>query len=53
MIKNLKSFFTMKRKHCLFIDSVSGDEVFLYIDCFGVEWMASYFWTDRIKRNAS
>lgn len=52
LLKNIKSFFTMQRKECLFIDKVSNKPVYLYIDCYGVEWMASYYWTDRIKRNA-
>jgi hypothetical protein len=49
-MKNIISFFTMKRVSCLFIDKVSGDEVFLYVDKYGQEWMASYFWSDRIER---
>lgn len=51
MIKWLKSKFSMKRKSCLFIDKVSGKEVFLYVDCFGVEWMANYnHWFFRVKK---
>jgi len=50
MIKAIRSFFTMQRKHCLFIDTVVGKEVFLYVDCYGQEWMASFIWTDRMKR---
>lgn len=48
MINRIKSFLSMKRKECLFIDRESKTEVFLYVDCFGVEWMASYYWSDRI-----
>jgi hypothetical protein len=32
----------MKRKYCLFIDKVDGKEVFLYVDCYGTEWMANF-----------
>ena len=38
----IKSWLTMKRKQCLFVDSVSGKEVFLYVDCYGDEYMAEY-----------
>ncbi|MFW6046358.1 MAG: hypothetical protein ACOCP4_00945 [Candidatus Woesearchaeota archaeon] len=41
----------MKRMHCLFIDIVSGEEVFLYQDCYGTEWMAGWnHWTFRVKK---
>ena len=50
MIKNIISFLTMRRGRCLFIDKVSGDEVFLYTDKYGKEWMASYFYVDRVER---
>ena len=47
----LKSWLTMSRKQCLFVDQVSGDEVFLYVDCYGQEWMANYFYFGfRIKK---
>jgi hypothetical protein len=42
----------MKRKSCLFVDQVSRTEVFLYVDCYGVEWMASYNWSDRMERES-
>lgn len=42
----------MKRKRCLFFDQVSRTEVFLYVDCYGVEWMASYNWSDRMHRES-
>lgn len=32
----------MSRKECLFVDKVSGEEVYRYIDCFGQEYMANY-----------
>lgn len=52
ILRRLKSFFTMKRKRCLFFDQVSRTEVFLYVDCYGVEWMASYNWSDRMHRES-
>ena len=42
MLRWIKSWLTMKRTHCLFIDSVSGEEVFEYIDCYGDRWMAGF-----------
>lgn len=46
-----RSWLTMKRKHCLFIDQVSGNEVFLYVDCYGQEWMAEFFrFKFRVRR---
>jgi hypothetical protein len=50
LINRIRSFLSMKRKTCLFIDKVSNTEVFLYVDCYGVEWMASYCWSDRMLR---
>lgn len=41
-IKWVRSWLTMKRKHCMFVDVVSGEEVFLYIDCYGQRWMADF-----------
>lgn len=47
----VKSKLTMKRGHCLFIDSVSGKEVFEYTDCFGQKWMAEFnHWFFRVKK---
>lgn len=37
-----RSWMTMKRKSCLFVDQVSGREIFLYVDCYGREWMAEF-----------
>lgn len=46
----------MKKIRSLFTDSVSGDTVFLYRDCYGVEWMSDAIifmpWSYRILRNA-
>lgn len=32
----------MKRLYCLFVDSISGEEVYLYIDKYGDKFMANY-----------
>lgn len=52
-MKEIVSRFTMVNKGCAFIDMVSGREVFLYEDKYGVEWLA-YFpffpWSDRMER---
>lgn len=51
IIHTIKSLLTMKRIHCLFIDMVTGEEVFLYRDCYGDEWMANFnYWSFRVKR---
>ena len=42
MFRWIKSWITMKRTHCLFIDQVSGNEVFEYVDCYGDKWMAEF-----------
>lgn len=37
---------------CLFVDKVSGEEVFLYVDKYGDEYMANYPffpWSFRCK----
>ncbi|URC15143.1 hypothetical protein GD1_19 [Paraglaciecola Antarctic GD virus 1] len=49
--RNVRSFWTMQRKQCLFFDIVSGNPVFLYVDCYGVEWMGSFNYCDRMLRN--
>ena len=50
-MKWLKSKLTMKRRYCLFVDSVSGQEVFAYTDCYGKKWMANYnHWFFRVAR---
>lgn len=47
----LKSWFTMKRQHCLFVDVVSGEKVFLYTDCYNQKWMAGFnCWGFRVRR---
>ena len=49
-MKWLKSKLTMKRGQCLFVDTVSGDEVFEYYDCYGQRWMAGFNrWGFRVK----
>ena len=51
MIRFFVSWFSMKRKHFLFVDIVSGKEVFLYEDYYGDQWMANYFYFGfRVKK---
>ena len=46
----LFSWLTMKRGHCLFVDQVSGKEVFEYTDCYGDKYMANFNrWGFRVK----
>jgi hypothetical protein len=44
----------MQMKDCLFIDQVSGKEVFLWVDRLGRQWMANMpllpFVTFRVRR---
>ena len=50
LVKTIKSKLTMKRGSCLFVDTVSGSEVFEYTDCYGQRWMAGFFhWGFRVK----
>lgn len=52
MLKWLKSRLTMKRRHCLFVDKVSGEEVFLWIDCYGIAYMCGWSrWGMRVRRS--
>jgi hypothetical protein len=54
MKKWLLSKLSMKRRHCMFVDRVSGKEVFNYIDCYGQEWMAEWsHWFFRVKIGAT
>lgn len=51
MIRFIKSWLTMKRGHCLFVDKVDGSEVFEYTDCYNQKWMANYFYIGfRVKK---
>lgn len=38
----LMSWITMSRQEALFIDRVSGQIIFRYIDCYKNEWMAEF-----------
>ena len=53
-MSNLISRLTMKNTgRCLFVDRVSGEEVFLYVDKYNIEYMANYPffpWSFRCKR---
>ena len=47
----LISRFTMSNTgRCLFVDKVNGREVWLYVDCFGKEYMAQSKWGMRCER---
>lgn len=49
----IKSWLTMQRGRCLFVDQVSGKEVFLYTDCYGQRWMAEFSrWGFRVQHGA-
>jgi hypothetical protein len=50
MIERLISRLTMKCEGSLFTDVVNGRSVNLYIDDYGVEWMAQSKWGFRTKR---
>lgn len=52
MFKRIRSRLTMKRGHCVFVDIVSGKEVFDYVDCYGKRWLAEwdYIFGMRIER---
>lgn len=41
-MKTIISWLTMKRERCLFVDRVTGKEVFLYTDRYGDKWMAEW-----------
>jgi hypothetical protein len=49
MIKWFKSRWTMEQLDKRFYDSVSGDVIHYWVDCYGVEWMASYRWGFRVE----
>ncbi len=41
MFKWIKSRWTMKMKYSLFYDHIERKTVYLWEDCYGVEWMAT------------
>lgn len=45
----IRSRRTMKYQYDLFMDVVNTRQVRLYIDCFGVKWMAQSQWEMRCK----
>ena len=49
MIKWFKSRWSMKQLDRSFYDSVGGDVVHYWIDCYGVEWMAVSKWGFRVE----
>jgi len=40
MFKWIRSRWTMEMKYSLFYDHIEGKNVYLWEDCYGVEWMA-------------
>jgi hypothetical protein len=50
MVERIISRLTMKYQCSLFTDVCNGVPVNLYIDDYGVEWMAQYKWGFRTKR---
>ena len=53
-MKWIMSWLSMRRGHCLFIDTVSGKEVFEYTDRYGQKWMANYYkWGFRVSKEAT
>jgi hypothetical protein len=50
ILESIVSRFTMKYERVLFWDKVSGNCVNLYVDKFGVEWMATNKFGYRVKR---
>lgn len=45
MIKNIKSYFSLKFQYNSFTDIVSGKRVNVYIDCFGELWLKDGRWS--------
>lgn len=51
LIRIIKSKLTMERLSHNFTDTVSGEAVFDYVDCYGVYWLANYnHWFFRVKK---
>jgi hypothetical protein len=49
MIKWFKSRWSMKPTGKSFYDSIGGDEVRYWVDCYDVEWMGVSRWGFRVK----
>jgi hypothetical protein len=49
MIKWFKSRWSMEKLDKSFYDSIDGDVVHYWIDCYGVEWMAVSKWGFRVE----
>lgn len=50
-MRAIKSRLTMKNTgRCLFVDKINRKEVWLFIDCYGVEYMAQSKFGFRVKR---
>lgn len=50
MFKIIKSRWTMKPTGQSFYDSIAGEDVKFWVDCYGVEWMAVSKWGMRVSR---
>jgi hypothetical protein len=51
MNKWFKSRWSMKPTGNSFYDSVSGNVIHYWVDCYGKEWMAVSRWGYRITKN--
>jgi hypothetical protein len=51
VIRNFKSRWSMKPTGDSFRDTVNGDLVRFWKDCYGDEWMAVSKWGFRVKCN--
>ena len=49
MIKWFKSRWSMKPTGKSFYDSIGGDEVRYWVDCYGTEWMGVSRWGFRVE----
>lgn len=47
--QRIKSKATMKQKYSLFWDVVGKEQVYLWEDCYGIEWMATSKWGFRTR----
>lgn len=44
MIKNIKSYFSLEFQYHAFVDVVSGNDVCVYVDCYGDLYMKDSRW---------
>jgi hypothetical protein len=50
-MKRIKSRFTMKKTGNSFYDSISGEVIYQWQDCYNDVWMAGSRWGFRVKIN--